>query len=356
MRIFEDFFDEIEDVNVSEETEERNGGFMCTVTFVKNPNDSYIRHCIENMSSAEIENIEISKSGTIFIDFNINEADPCKLIKSVVNFLVGLWQGLQRNIYEVNIGRHVDGREIVIQEVVFGYIIDLCVNPLDNEVAAKKNPCQRACHDIARICHILQTSTDYDFRYGAVMEVLQLSDYETMNECVEEMYDMNRGYSTYAIPSIYDFAGAKKFETTPRVLRETIDSLLKQKMKLSFYAYNNSLEASLSEYDILKNKVDDAINHLTDHDKLFSMKKIIIDLVWFRYMHNKKKGKTIVVFPIGLFYRAENTFTNKSRFTQYFLKIEYKDAYGEAGRPENVKFLIDMLKTNKNKKQHILIT
>jgi hypothetical protein len=202
---------------------------------------------------------------------------------------------------------------------------------------------------------VLQTPEEYNVPYGFVMEVLQLCDVETMYTCNDSIHYLNPGYSSYGLDFLFEYVGARKFETSGKVILDTIEKLLKQKMKLSFYAYNNnSFSGEFSEYQILPNKVDFAVNQLRDHERLFSMKKIVVDLTWFRYMHNPKKGKTVIAFPIGLFYRTENRFTNKPRLTQYFLKIEYKDVGGATGNPNEVKKFIDMLKTNR-KPEHIEI-
>ncbi len=51
MRLLKDFFDDIEDVNVAEETVENKSRFRCTVSlFDDSYKTSYVKNCIENMS------------------------------------------------------------------------------------------------------------------------------------------------------------------------------------------------------------------------------------------------------------------------------------------------------------------
>jgi len=137
-----------------------------------------------------------------------------------------------------------------------------------------------------------------------------------MYTCIDDIHYLAKEYSSYALDFIEDYAGSQRFMTSGKRILEVIDTLLaEKKYKIGFYVYNNTMDGQFSEFNIHPKKVNDTIMQLFDHEKLFSRNKIIVDLMWLRYMHNSNKNKTIVAFPIGLFYRAENNFTNKPRFS-----------------------------------------
>ena len=155
MRILENFFDDIDDVNVQDETAGKESRFYCSVSSVENPKESYIRHCIENMSSVEIDSIIIKDSDNIVIDFDIKREEPYAFVNSVINFLIGLWQGMQRKIYSLCIGNYSEDRKYMLQSSIYQNILDMSVNRLTNNISHKKDYYRPACGSIAFICNVL---------------------------------------------------------------------------------------------------------------------------------------------------------------------------------------------------------
>lgn len=284
---------------------------------------------------------------TMIIDFDMSFEKPETIVSETINFLVGLWQGLNRTIHDLKIENNTDNKMFVLFESVYRNILDISVNKLTQKTYKSNDKLRNTCHNIGIICNTL--TNGYSFRWGYIMEVLQLCDSETMYTCIDNIHYLAKGYSSYALDFIEDYAGSQRFMTSGKRILEVIDTLLaEKKYKIGFYVYNNTMDGQFSEFNIHPKKVNDTIMQLFDHKKLFSRNKIIVDLMWLRYMHNSNKNKTIVAFPIGLFYRAENNFTNKPRFSQYFFKIEYSDMKNPAGSPGEIKKFVDLLKTNTN--------
>ena len=99
---------------------------------------------------------------TIIIDFDMSFKKPENIVSETINFLVGLWQGLNRTIHDLKIENNVDDKMFVLFESAYRNILDISVNKLTQKTYKSNDKLRNACHNIGIICNTL--TNGYSFR------------------------------------------------------------------------------------------------------------------------------------------------------------------------------------------------